>query len=306
MEEMRVLISGATGFVGRALCRHLLGKGDEVWAFSRRPARALASLEAGSRVFAWDAATVEPPTEAFEDVDAVIHLAGEPVAGRWTQAKREAIRASRVDSTQLLVAAMAKLENPPKTLISASAIGYYGEKGDAEVSEESGPDNDFLAQTAVAWEAAALRAELSGVRVVCLRTGIILGQGGGALEAMLLPFKLGVGGPLGSGKQWWSWVAFDDVIGLIDFALRTPEVAGPLNVTAPNPVRQKDFAKALGKALNRPTFLPAPAFALKLALGGFSAELLSSKKVLPRKAERLGYRFRFNDLDDCLQHIIGR
>jgi hypothetical protein len=302
---MRILISGATGFVGRALCRRLIGEGDEVRAFSRRPAQAKASLEGVSRVFAWDAATYEPPAEAFEGVDAVVHLAGESVVGRWTKVKREAIRASRVDSTQLLVAAMSKLAEPPATLISASAIGYYGEKGEAEVTEESGPDNDFLGQVAVAWEAAALRAELSGVRVVCLRTGLILGQGGGALEAMLLPFKLGVGGPLGSGKQWWSWVALEDVIGLIDFALRTPGVEGPLNVTAPQPVRQKDFAKALGKALRRPAFLAAPAFALKLALGGFSSELLSSKKVLPRKAERLGYRFRFSDLQDCLEHVIG-
>ncbi len=301
---MRVLISGATGFVGRALCRHLIGKGDEVWAFSRRPAQAKASLEGVSRVFAWDAASHEPAAEAFEGVDAVVHLAGESVVGRWTKSKREAIRASRVDSTQLLVAAMAKLATPPTALISASAIGYYGEKGEAEVTEESAPDNDFLGQVAIAWEAAALRAELSGVRVVCLRTGIILGQGGGALQAMLLPFKMGVGGPLGSGKQWWSWVAFDDVIGLIDFALRTPAVEGPLNVTAPTPVRQKDFAKALGKVLHRPAFMPAPAFALKLALGGFSTELLSSKKVLPKKAERLGYRFRFSDLGECLEHVI--
>lgn len=299
------MISGATGFVGRALCKHLAAQGDEVWAFSRRPAQALASLEGVSRVFAWDAATHEPQADAFDGVDAVIHLAGESVVGRWTEAKREAIRASRVDSTRLLVAAMIQLEKPPKTLISASAIGYYGEKGEAEVTEDSPPDNDFLGQVAIAWEAAALRAELSGIRVVCLRTGIILGQGGGALEAMLLPFRLGAGGPLGSGRQWWSWVAFDDVIGLIDFALRTPEVEGPLNVTAPEPVRQKDFAKALGKALNRPAFLPAPAFALKLALGGFSAELLSSKKVLPRKAMQLGYRFQFNDLEDCLRRVIG-
>ena len=302
---MRILISGATGFVGRALCRHLIGRGDEVWAFSRRPAQAKASLEGVSRVFAWDAASHEPGAEAFEGVDAVVHLAGESVVGRWTQAKREAIRASRVDSTQLLVAAMAKLAKPPATLISASAIGYYGEKGEAEVTEESGPDNDFLGQVAIAWESAALRAERSGVRGVCLRTGIVLGQGGGALEAMLLPFKLGVGGPLGSGRQWWSWVAFDDVIGLIDFALRTPAVEGPLNVTAPAPVRQRDFAKALGKALGRPAFMPAPAFALKLALGGFSTELLSSKKVLPEKAERLGYRFQFSDLAACLEHVIG-
>lgn len=302
---MRVLMSGATGFVGRALCRRLIGAGDEVRAFSRRPAQAKASLDGVGRVFAWDAATYEPPAEAFEGVDAVIHLAGESVVGLWTKAKREAIRASRVDSTQLLVAAMSKLTERPKTLISASAIGYYGEKGEADVAEDSPPDNDFLGQVAVAWESAALRAERSGVRVVCLRTGIILGQGGGALDAMLLPFKLGVGGPLGSGRQWWSWVALDDVIGLIDFALRTPEVEGPLNVTAPSPVRQKDFAKALGRALHRPAFVPAPAFALKLVLGGFSTELLSSKKVLPRKAERLGYRFQFSDLDDCLAHVIG-
>ena len=302
---MRILISGATGFVGRALCRHLIGAGDEVWAFSRRPAQAKAALAGVSRVFAWDAAAHEPPAEAFEDVDVVIHLAGESVVGRWTRAKREAIRASRVESTRLLVAVMAKSAKPPATLISASAIGYYGEKGEVEVIEESGPDNDFLGQVAVAWEAAALRAELSGVRVVCLRTGIILGRGGGALQAMLLPFKLGVGGPLGSGRQWWSWVAFDDVLGLIDFALRTPEVEGPLNVTAPEPVRQKVFAQALGRALHRPAFMPAPAFALKLALGGFSTELLSSKKVLPRKAAGLGYRFRFSDLEACLEHVIG-
>ena len=291
--------------MGRALCRRLIGVGDEVWAFSRRPAQAKASLEGVSQVFAWDAATEEPRAEAFEGVDAVVHLAGESVAGRWTRAKREAIRASRVHSTQLLVAAMAKLEQPPGTLISASGIGYYGEKGDSIVTEDSPPDSDYLGQLAIAWEAAALRAELSRVRVVCLRTGIIVGQGGGALKAMLLPFKLGVGGPLGSGKQWWSWVSLDDVTGLIDFALRTPDVEGPLNVTAPNPVRQKDFAKALGRALHRPAVLPAPAFALKLALAGFSTELLSSKKVLPQKAQRLGYRFRFTELDDCLEHVIG-
>ena len=302
---MRVLISGATGFIGRALCRHLVSKGDEVWVLSRRPAQALASLEGVGRAFAWDAASYEPAAEAFEGVDAVVNLTGEPVVGLWTKAKREAIWASRVDSTQLLVAAMSKLDKRPETLISASAIGYYGEKGEADVNEESPPANDFLGRVAVAWEAAALRAELRGVRVVCLRTGIILGPGGGALQAMLLPFKLGAGGPLGSGKQWWSWVSLDDVIRLIDFALRTSGVEGPLNVTAPRPVRQKDFATTLGRVLHRPAFLPAPAFALKLALGEFSTELLSSKKVLPRKAERLGYRFQFSDLEVCLRHIIG-
>lgn len=302
---MRVLISGATGFIGRALCRHLVGKDDEVWVLSRRPAQALASLEGIGRAFTWDAASYEPAAEAFEGVDAVVNLTGEPVVGLWTKAKREAIRASRVDSTQLLVAAMAKLDKRPKTLISASAIGYYGEKGEADVTEESAPASDFLGRVAVAWEAAALRAELRGVRVVCLRTGIILGPGGGALQAMLLPFKLGVGGPLGSGRQWWSWVALEDVIGLIDFALRAPEVEGALNVTAPRPVRQKDFAKTLGRVLHRPAFMRAPALVLKLALGEFSTELLSSKKVLPREAERLGYRFQFSNLQDCLAHIIG-
>lgn len=262
-------------------------------------------LDGVERVFTWDAAMYEPEAEAFDGVDAVIHLVGESVVGRWTAKKKASIRSSRIDSTGLLVAAMAKLKTPPRTLISASAIGYYGDRGEEELTEESAPDNDFLAQTAVAWESAALRAEKSGVRVVCLRTGIILGQGGGALEAMLTPFKLGVGGPLGSGRQWWSWISLDDVIGLIDFALRTPEVEGPLNLTAPKPVRQKEFANALAKVLHRPAFMPAPAFALKLALGGFSAELLSSKRVLPKKAEGLGYRFRFSDLADCLEHVIG-
>jgi uncharacterized protein (TIGR01777 family) len=300
---MRILISGATGFVGRVLCRHLAAQGDEVRAFSRR-AEGLA-LEGVSDVIGWDAATQEPPAEAFEGVDAVIHLAGESVVGRWTGAKKASIRSSRVDSTRLLVSAMAKLQVPPQTLISASAIGYYGDRAEEELTEDSAAGADFLATTAIEWENAALVAETRGTRVVCLRTGIVIGKGGGALDAMLLPFRLGVGGPLGSGKQWWSWVSLADVVGLIDFALRNTQVAGPVNLTAPQPVRQAAFARVLGAALHRPAILPAPAFLLKLVLGGFSTELLSSKRVLPSKAMRLGYRFSHRELADAVQHALA-
>ena len=305
LARMTILISGATGFVGRELTRHLIRHGHEVRAFSRRPALAVAALEGVADRISWDAATQEPPLEAFDGVDAVVHLAGEPVVGRWTASKRARIASSRIDSTRLLVSAMAKLQTPPATLISASAIGYYGDRAEEELTEDSVPGSDFLAKTAIEWEREALGAESRGVRVVCLRTGIVVGRGGGALDAMLLPFRLGVGGPLGSGKQWWSWVSLSDVVGLIDFALRTPGVSGPLNVTAPQPVRQADFARELGAALHRPAILPAPALALKLVLGGFSTELLSSKRVLPQKAEQLGYRFEHRDLAEALEHALA-
>lgn len=296
-------MSGATGFVGRVLCRHLAAQGHEVRAFSRRPEGA--SIDGVSDVIGWDVATREPAAEAFDGVDAVIHLAGESVVGRWTDAKKASIRSSRVDSTRLLVSAMAKLKTPPATLISASAIGYYGDRAEETLTEESVAGDDFLASTAIEWEGEAQRAEASGIRVVCLRTGIVIGKGGGALEAMLLPFRMGVGGPLGSGKQWWSWVSLADVVGLIEFALLTPEVTGPLNVTAPEPVRQREFAKVLGRVLHRPAFMPAPAFALKLILGGFSTELLSSKQVLPEKAERLGYKFSHRSLAEAIETALA-
>ena len=299
---MTVLISGATGFVGRALCERLGAAGHEVRAFSRSPRRAARSLPA-VELFAWDAENEEPPPESLDGVDAIVHLAGEPVFGRWTRAKRQAIVSSRVDSTQRLVSAIARREQKPAVLICASAIGYYGDRGEQELTESAAPGDDFLAETSVAWERTAREAEQHGVRVVSLRIGVVLAPDGGALEQMLPPAKLGLGGPLGSGKQWWSWISRDDLLALIEFLLDN-DASGPVNAVAPHPVRQREFARALGRVLHRPGFLPAPAFALKLILGGFSTELLSSKRVLPAAAERLGFRFQDPDLEPCLRRLL--
>ena len=292
---MNVLISGLTGFVGSALSAELGALAHSVRGFSRR---------SGPGVFKWDPIAGKPPAEAFEGVDAVVHLAGESVVGLWTQAKRKAIRDSRVEGTKNLVAALADLEHRPRTLISASAVGYYGDRGDEELTEDSAPGEGFLTETCLAWEQAASEAEDLGIRVVRLRIGIVLAAGGGALGAMHLPFRLGLGGPLGDGRQWNSWITRADLIRLILLSLENESVAGALNGTAPEPQRQRDFAKTLGRVLHRPAFLPVPAFALRLILGGFSTELLSSERVLPRAAESYGFEFRQPSLEPALREIF--
>ncbi len=300
---MRTLITGATGFIGRALSHRLQQNGHEVWALSRSGGAATKSIPAITRAFAWDPLGESPPAAAFEGVEAVVHLAGEPVSGRWTTQKRQAIEESRVVGTASLVAALADLPERPRIMASSSAIGYYGDRGDEPLTEASRGGDDFLAQVSQEWEAAARDAEGLGVTVVRFRTGIVLGRGGGALKEMLLPAKLGLGGPLGSGKQWWSWIHLHDAVGVIEHAL-TLRASTALNNTAPVPVRQKEFAWELGRALHRPAFVPAPAFALKLALGGFAVELLSSKQVLPEATRASGYEFRFPELRPALADLI--
>ena len=301
---MRVLVTGATGFVGGSVCEALKKASHQVVALSRDAASARKRVSALDAAHSWDPLAGPPPGEAFSGIDGVVHLAGESVVGRWTEAKKAAIRDSRVAGSANLVKGLAQAEPKPRVLVAASAIGYYGDRGDEELTENSAPGDDFLARTCQEWEAASRKAEDLGVRVATLRTGIVLGEGGGALQAMLTPFKLGAGGPLGSGSQWWSWIHRRDVIGLILFALQNP-CQGPINATAPNPLRQKDFAKVLGKVLHRPAFMPAPAFALRLVLGGFSAELLSSKRVLPRLAREIGYSFQFGELDPALRDVLS-
>jgi hypothetical protein len=208
--------------------------------------------------------------------------------------------------TANLAKSIVRLETKPQVLVSASAIGYYGDRGDEELAEDSGPGNDFLADVCQQWETEAGKVEWGGVRSVRVRIGIVLGPGGGALDAMLLPAKLGAGGPLGSGRQWWSWVHLDDLVALISHLIEHPEFSGVVNGTAPEPLRQKDFAKVLGRVLRRPAFLPAPAFALKIVLGGFSTELLSSKRVLPKGAGELGFRFQYPQLEGALRQVLGR
>ncbi|MCS7198506.1 MAG: TIGR01777 family oxidoreductase [Candidatus Bipolaricaulota bacterium] len=296
---MKILITGATGFLGRRVCDVLSQAGHTLVALSRDPQRAKQLVPQLTEVFGWDALA-----QALQGCDAVVHLAGETVVGRWTDAKKKAIRDSRVLSTRELVNALAQLSIRPKVLISASAIGYYGNRGEEPLTEDSSPGSDFLAQVCQDWESEAARAESLGIRVVRLRIGLLLGPGGGALQAILPLFKLGLGGPLGLGNQFWSWVHRDDVVGAIAFALERDELRGPVNMTAPNPVRQREFAQVLGRVLRRPAVLLTPAFALKIVLGEFASELLSSKRVLPQRLHQLGYRFRFAELEPALREIL--
>ncbi len=302
---MRVLVTGATGFVGRRLCEVLSESGCRVTALSRRPEMAREIVPCVSQVYAWRPVEEAPPLESLEQVDAVVHLAGESVVGRWNARKRRAIRESRVRATRNLVDAIGQAEPRPRTLISASAIGYYGDQGETELTESMPAANDFLGEVCHQWEREGARASEAGVRVVHLRIGVVLAAGGGALDAMLLPARLGLGGPLGSGRQWWSWIHREDLIGMVQHVLAGENLSGPFNATSSNPVRQKDFAKVLGRVLSRPAFLPTPGIALKLVLGGFAIELLSSKKVLPDRIQESGYRFLFPDLEPALREIVG-
>jgi len=300
---VNILVTGATGFVGRTLCAALSASGHTLVGLSRNAETAHHKVPALDQVFPWNPEQERAPLEAFEGIDAVVHLAGESVAGRWSRAKKQKIYDSRVAGTKHLVASLTNAKPKPQTLICASAVGFYGDRGDHPLGEDEPPGNDFLAGVCNAWEAEAQRACQQNVRVVSLRMGIVLGPGGGALGAMLLPARLGLSGPLGSGQQWWSWIHLDDLVGLIEHVLHHP-VAGPLNASSPNPVRQKTFAKALGRVLGRPAFVPAPAWALKAVLGDFSAELLSSKNVLPCRAQAVGYTFKFPDLDAALRRSL--
>jgi uncharacterized protein (TIGR01777 family) len=309
---MKVVVTGATGFIGRALCPALLAAGHSITALSRDETRArqllgprVACLSWGGSHTAWKSAVAE--------ADALIHLAGESVAGkRWTPEFKAKLRDSRVEPTRALVAAMRPAESSPQTLLSASAVGYYGDRGEETLTEASRPGDDFLAQTCVAWEAEALRAEEKGARVVLLRTGIALGEGG-ALEKLIhplpipiSPWNLGLGGPLGSGRQWFPWIHLDDVVGLYLWALTEPEVRGALNTTAPNPVTMAALARAIGRVLRRPALVPVPAFALRLLLGEFAESLLASQRVVPAVAERLGYAFRYTAVETALRALLAK
>lgn len=300
---MKILVTGATGFVGSALCRGLAQDDHTVTALSRDPETAKERLPMLEAVHAWQPRGEAAPAAAVESVDAIVHLAGESVAGRWGKKQRRAIHDSRVMGTRNLVEGIRAASARPSVLISASAIGYYGDRGDDELTEAEPAGNDFLAGVCAAWEAAARDAEDLGVRVACLRTGIVLGRGGGALEQMLLPARLGMNGPLGSGRQWWSWIHIEDVLDVVRYTLAT-DLRGPLNTSSPAPVRQRKFAETLGAVLHRPSFVPAPALALRIVLGGFSTELLTSKRVLPAALQASGHAFRFPQLRAALDDLL--
>ncbi len=300
---MRALVTGATGFVGR----RLLGSLANPVVLSRDPARARRALGEGVEAYGWEPEAGPPPTEAFRGVEAVFHLAGESVAeGRWTAAKKERIRNSRVRGTHNLVAALQSLRERPRVLVSASAVGYYGDRGDQILEESAGPGSDFLAGVCREWEGAAQGASSFGVRVVTARFGLILGEQGGALAKMLTPFRLGLGGRLGSGRQWMPWIHIDDVVGIVLHAAGNNEISGAVNTMAPEPVTNRVFTQTLAAVLRRPAIFPAPAPALRLALGEMaSALLLVSQRAVPRVAEKTGYRFRYPALEEALRAAVG-
>jgi uncharacterized protein len=300
---MKIVLTGSHGLVGSALLPMLHAQGHNVVRLTHsRPGAA-----AGPNEVPWNVDTGSIDAIRIESSDAVIHLAGENIAGRWTEQKKRAIRESRVKGTKLLANTLVKLEHKPHTLICASAIGFYGDRGDEVLDESSAPGTGFLAEVCQEWESAAAAAPQAGIRTVFLRIGVVLAAEGGALKKMLMPFKMCVGGVIGSGKQYWSWVALDDLTGVIMHALNNPSVAGAVNVTAPNPATNREFTKALGKVLSRPTIFPMPAFAARLAFGEMGdALLLSSTRALPKRLIENGYEFRFPELEPALRHVLKR
>ncbi len=307
---MRVFITGGTGLIGSRLVRQLQERQDSVLLLTRRPAQAREQCGSECTVVEGDPTQPGAWMDAIQDCDGVVHLAGESIFNRrWNEAFKAVLRDSRVQSTDLVVQALAR--NPrtaagnPKVLVNASAIGYYGFHGAEELAEEDRPGDDTLARICVDWEKAAQAAEPLGVRVVRLRIGVVLAKEGGAVAKMLTPFKLGVGGPVGSGAQWVSWIHHADVVGIALLALDNPNATGPINATAPQPVTNKELSKALGRALHRPSLLPTPVFALKLMMGEVADVIGKGQRVLPKRALALGYPFRFPTLDAALADLLA-
>ena len=297
---MRVLITGASGLIGTALQKSFAEKGYEMLLASRKETSDEQHIQ-------WSIEDGFADPEKLEGIDAVVHLAGESVSGlRWTEDKKKGIRDSRVLGTRNVVDAISKLKHKPKVFVAASAIGFYGERGDDEVTESSAAGDNFLAEVSKAWESESRRAEDAGIRTVLLRTGIVLSKDGGALATMLTPFKLGVGGVVGSGKQWMSWISLDDHVAVINFAIENENLRGAVNAVSPNPVTNQEFTKTLGEVLYRPTFLPLPEFAVSMVFGEMGdALLLASTKVLPKRLEDAGFEFKYPELKAAIQNAVN-
>jgi uncharacterized protein (TIGR01777 family) len=295
---VKVLLTGATGLIGRQLVAALRARGDEVVVLSRDPARAQDTL--GVPAAAWRPLDEPAPADALQGCDAVVHLAGENVAQRWTASAKRSIRDSRVQGTANLVAGLRATTPAPRVLVSASAVGYYGPRGDERLDEDAAPGSDFLAQVCVEWEQQARGAEDLGTRVVSIRTGVVLDRTGGALAKMLPPFRAGLGGPVAGGGQYMPWIHADDVVALYLAALDDDRWRGPFNAAAPEPVTNREFSTALGRALHRPAVAPVPALAVRLLFGEMAEIVTKGQRAVPARALALGYRFKHTDLDEAL------
>ncbi|HTU86818.1 MAG TPA: TIGR01777 family oxidoreductase [Solirubrobacteraceae bacterium] len=305
---MRIVVTGATGLIGRALIDVLLDRGDEVVALSRNEQRARESIALGAELHAWPRPIDEPPPEtALAGADAVVNLLGEPVAQRWTEQSKAAIRSSRVAGTRNLVDGLLALApaRRPALLVSQSATGFYGPRNDQQLTEDGAAGHDFLADVVAAWEHEALRAATE-LRVAVTRTGVVLSAEGGALAKMLPFFRLGIGGPVAGGRQYVPWIHRDDVVGAMLFCLDNPGASGPVNLTAPNPVTNAELSHTLGRVLKRPAVLPVPAFTLKLLYGDMAEIVTTGQRVLPARLQQLGYPFRYSDLEPALRDVLGR
>ncbi|HEX4730150.1 MAG TPA: TIGR01777 family oxidoreductase [Solirubrobacterales bacterium] len=303
---MRVLVTGASGRIGKALCDELLKRGDEVVGLTRNPDKASA---AQPRVtwHAWEPTLERPPAAAFEGVDGVVNLVGERIDQRWTDDAKQKIMKTRRTATHNLVGAIEGLATKPKVLVSQSAVGYYGNRGDETLDEASSPGEGFDTSVCVEWEKAAREIEAAEVRLAIVRTGQVMETGGGILGELFLPFKLGLGGPLAGGHQWVSWIHLSDEVGVLLWALDTESVSGVVNGTAPNPVTNKDWSKALGKVLGRPAVLPIPGFAVEVKFGReFGKVAQGGQRVLPRRTEELGYAFKYPEIDGALRNLVGK
>jgi uncharacterized protein len=297
---MKILITGASGLIGKALQESFIQRGHELLLASRKDSKNANEIK-------WDIENGFADPSKLEGVDAVVHLAGENVSGglRWSDEKKKAIRDSRVLGTRNVVDAMAAMSEKPKVFIASSAIGFYGDRADEIMTEASSAGTTFLSEVSTAWEAESRRAEDLGVRTVLLRTGIVLAKEGGALAAMLTPFKFGVGGVVGSGKQWMSWISLEDMVGIINFAIDHENIRGAVNAVAPSPVTNDEFTKALGEVLYRPTFVPLPAFAVNMVFGEMGdALLLASTRVIPKRIEDAGYKFQYTDIRKAIEQAV--
>ncbi|MBM2809985.1 MAG: hypothetical protein HW416_744 [Chloroflexi bacterium] len=300
---MKVVVAGGSGWLGRALCAALVSEGADVVILSRSPSPH--GIANGARAVQWDGRTLGLWADEIDGADAVVNLSGQAVASkRWTQRRKQELRDSRIEPTRALVGAIGQAQARPRVLVNASAVGYYGDRGDEPLTEISPPGNDFLARLVVDWEHEAIAAAELGIRTVLLRCGIVLGRDGGALRPLSIPFQAFLGGHVGSGRQWVSWVHMDDVVGLFRLAIEREDASGPINLTAPETVTNRELSRSLGRVLGRPSWLPVPAFVLRLTLGEMAEALLISQRVAPAVAEQLGYDFKYPLLETALRDAL--